>query len=160
MDLKGASQDDLDGVTVLWKLPDMTEGLADLPWHRDCGMGGHATMCPTMVMSICLTDGGPEAGELRALPGSQHSSHPFIDGTAADAPTGVPIRVKAGDLSFHNGDVMHVSLPPTSSLGPHRVSVLLSFMPIHAYHHEGGRHYNDALLANADGQVTHIGRKA
>ena len=37
---------DNDGVTVLWKRPAVTEGLADLPWHRDCGMGGHALNCP------------------------------------------------------------------------------------------------------------------
>lgn len=49
-------------MTVLWKRPDVSEGLSDLPWHRDCGMGGHALNCPTAIMTICLTDGSPEAG--------------------------------------------------------------------------------------------------
>ena len=78
-----------DGVTVLWKRPDVKEGLADLPWHRDCGMGGHALNCPTLIMTICLTDGSAAAGELRALPGSQHMTHPTIDGTEEGAPRGV-----------------------------------------------------------------------
>ena len=157
LQLRSAHATETDGVTVLWKLPDMTEGLADLPWHRDCGMGGHAANCPTLVMTICLTDGGPDAGELRALPGSHTTSHPFIDGNAAGAPRGVPISVTAGDVSLHDGDVMHVSLPPTSADGPHRISVLLAFSRLDAVHHRGKRHYNDALLTNADGQVQHIG---
>ncbi|MEN8160887.1 MAG: hypothetical protein ABFS41_12510, partial [Myxococcota bacterium] len=35
-----------EGVSVIWKRPGMSEGLGALPWHRDCGMGGHATLCP------------------------------------------------------------------------------------------------------------------
>ena len=157
LQLRSAHPTDTDGVTVLWKIPDMTDGLADLPWHRDCGMGGHAANCPTLVMTICLTDGSPEAGELRALPGSHTTSHPFIDGNAPGAPSGVAISVTAGDVSLHDGDVMHVSLPPTSAEGPHRISVLLAFSRLDAVHHRGKRHYNDALLTNADGQVEHIG---
>ena len=103
-----------DGVTVLWKRPDVKEGLADLPWHRDCGMGGHAFNCPTLIMTICLTDGSAEAGELRALPGSQHMTHPTIDGTEEGAPRGVSFAVKAGDVSLHYSDVLHASMPPTS----------------------------------------------
>ena len=130
--------------------------LADLPWHRDCGMGGHAANCPTLVMTICLTDGGPAAGELRALPGSHVTSHPFIDGDAPGAPPGVQVAVTAGDISLHDGDVMHVSLPPTSAEGPHRVSIMLSLARADAAHHRGERHYNDALLGNADGQIEHL----
>jgi ectoine hydroxylase-related dioxygenase (phytanoyl-CoA dioxygenase family) len=157
LELRSAYRDDVDGVTVLWKIPDMVEGLADLPWHRDCGMGGHGATCPTLVMTICLTDGAPEAGELRALPGSHTTGHPFIDGNAPGAPVGVALGVTAGDVSVHDGDVMHVSLPPTSKDGPHRVSVLLSFSRVDAAQHRGEHHYNDALLSSPDGQVEHLG---
>ena len=44
-----------DGVTVIWKQPGVAEGMGDLPWHRDCGLGGHAAMCPTLVSSLFLT---------------------------------------------------------------------------------------------------------
>ena len=145
-----------DGVTVLWKRPDVKEGLADLPWHRDCGMGGHALNCPTVVMTICLTDGSAAAGELRALPGSQHMTHPTIDGTEANAPRGVSFAVGAGDVSLHFSDVLHASMPPTSAEGPHRISVLLGFTPEGAGHHRGERHYNDVLLSRDDGQVPHL----
>ena len=147
---------DADGVTVLLKRPDVTEGLADLPWHRDCGMGGHALNCPTVVMTICLTDGSEAAGELRALPGSQHMTHPTIDGTEENAPRGVSFAVGAGDVSLHFSDVLHASMPPTSADGPHRISVLLGFTPEGAGHHRGERHHNDVLLSRDDGQVPHL----
>jgi len=147
---------DNDGVTVLWKRPDVKEGLADLPWHRDCGMGGHALNCPGFVMTICLTDGSEAAGELRALPGSHHMTHPTIDGTEENAPRGVSFAATAGDVSFHYSDVLHASMPPTSAEGPHRISVLLGFSPEGAGHHRGERHYNDVLLSRDDGQVPHL----
>lgn len=154
--LRPRNPDAKDSGTVLWKIPDVTEGLADLPWHRDCGMGGHAKNCPTLIMTICLTTATPEAGELRALPGSHTGSYPFIDGRDERAPTGVPLRVGAGDVSLHYSDVMHASLPPTSAEGPHRVSALLAFVPPGAGHHRGERHYNDVLLGEPDGQVEHL----
>jgi ectoine hydroxylase-related dioxygenase (phytanoyl-CoA dioxygenase family) len=147
---------DSDGVTVLWKRPDVKEGLADLPWHRDCGMGGHALNCPTLIMTICLTDGSAAAGELRALPGSQNMTHPTVDGNDEGAPRGVSFAVQAGDLSLHYSDVLHASMPPTSADGPHRISVLLGFSPEGAGHHRGERHYNDVLLSREDGQVPHL----
>ncbi|MFN8036846.1 MAG: phytanoyl-CoA dioxygenase family protein [Acidimicrobiia bacterium] len=145
-----------DAVTVLWKIPNVREGLADLPWHRDCGMGGHARNCPAIVMTICLNDGSAAAGELRVLPGSHRASFPFVDGTDRAAPRGVSIGVTAGDVTIHATDVMHASLPPTSEVGPHRISVLLDFVSPGAGHHRGGRHYNDVLLGADDGQVAHL----
>lgn len=150
--LESHANREIDGVTVLWKIPGVVEGLADLPWHRDCGMGGHALNCPCIVMSICLTDGSAAAGELRALPGSHRTGFPFVDGNDVAAPEGAAFRVGAGDVSLHDGDVMHVSLPPTSVDGPHRVSVLLTFSQPNGGHHLGGRHYNDAVLTG-DGAV-------
>ncbi len=145
-----------DTVTVLWKVPDMVEGLADLPWHRDCGMGGHALNCPTVVVTVCLTSGTAEAGELRALPGSHRGGFPFVDGDDIKAPTGVALRATAGDVSLHYSDLMHVSMAPTSTVGPHRISALLAFIPPDAGHHRGERHYNDVLLDGSDGQVDHL----
>jgi ectoine hydroxylase-related dioxygenase (phytanoyl-CoA dioxygenase family) len=152
LDLKSHADREIDGVAVLWKIPQVTQGLADLPWHRDCGMGGHAVNCPCIVVSICLTDGSAAAGELRALPGSHHTGFPFVDGTDVAAPDGVGFAVGAGDVSLHDGDVMHVSLEPTSLDGPHRVSVLLAYSQPHGGNHLGDRHYNDAVFSG-DGAI-------
>jgi ectoine hydroxylase-related dioxygenase (phytanoyl-CoA dioxygenase family) len=147
------------GASVLWKLPGVAEGLADLPWHRDCGMGGHATTCPRLIASICLTDGSAAAGELRMLPGSWKAGVNFIDASDPSAPEGVGLDVAEGDVSFHYSDVMHASLPPTHPDGPHRISALVSFVrPSARVHHEGERTYNDPLLKSPDGQVEHLTR--
>ncbi len=141
-----------NGVTVLFKNPDMVEGLSDLPWHRDCGMGGHAAMCPTVVATIYLTPGTSEAGELRVLPGSWRTSLGFIEASDPTAPHGVSISGQPGDVSLHYGDVMHVAPPPTGE-GPYRICALVSFKKPGFRPHDGTRHYNDVLLGNSDGQI-------
>ena len=145
--------EDKDGVTLLWKHPDVSEGLGDLPWHRDCGMGGHASMCPTAVMSIFLGPNTPEAGQIRFLPGSWKSSFPFVEGDAANAPRGVAPPASPGDVTLHYGDGLHVAPPPTGRTGPFRSCVLMGFGRTDGHHHRGGRHYNDVLLGREDGQV-------
>ncbi len=147
------------GVTVLFKNPDMREGLSDLPWHRDCGMGGHAAMCPLINLSIYLGAATPDGGELRVLPGSWRASVGFAEADDATAPQGIAMAAEAGDVSLHYGDTVHAAPPPRGS-GPFRASVLLSFAREGAAHHRGESSYNDALLARADGQVEHLERVA
>lgn len=151
-----------DGVTLLWKQPGVEEGLGDLPWHRDCGMGGHASLCPTAVLSVFLGPNTPEAGELRFLPGSWTSSMPFAEARAAGGQdiAGVAPPARPGDVTLHYGDGMHVAPPPTSERGPHRSCILLSFARRGGYHHRGGRHYNDVLLGREDGQISTLTKMA
>jgi hypothetical protein len=144
---------DKDGLAILWKQPRVAEGLGDLPWHRDCGMGGHASMCPTAVMSIFLGPNTKEAGQIRFLPGSWKSSFPFAEGNDAGAPEGVAPAAKPGDITLHYGDGLHVAPPPTGSEGPFRSCILMGYGRTGGGHHAGKRHYNDILLGNADGQV-------
>ena len=152
--------EDKDGVTVLWKQPGVAEGLGDLPWHRDCGMGGHASMCPTAVLSVFLGPNTPEAGEIRFLPGSWQTSLAFAEGGAESAPKGVAPPAEPGDITFHYGDGLHVAPPPTGTDGPFRSCVLIGFQREGARHHLGGRHYNDVLLGSEDGQIEHMTRVA
>ncbi len=151
--------DGVQTVSVLWKRKRVAEGLSDLPWHRDCGMGGHALNCPAMVMSICLTTGTPGAGELRVLPGSHKGSYPFVDGRDVRAPEGVALDVGPGDLSLHYGDVMHASMAPTDDTTPERISLLIGLVAPDHGNHLGKAHYNDVLLGNPDGQVEHLADK-
>ena len=148
--LKPENPEATDAITVLFKTPAMVEGLSDLPWHRDCGMGGHAVMCPVINLSIYLADATAESGELRFLPGSHRYACPT---PAADA--GISVPAKAGDVSLHYGDVMHGAPPPTSNEGPFRASILMSFKPDFE-NHRGDRHYNDVLLQDGDGHVSSV----
>ncbi len=158
-DLSAWGSDRVDGVTVVYKNPAMTEGLSDLPWHRDCGMGGHAITCPQTVLSIYLYDATPAQGPLLFLPGSHRACVGFFDPADPDAPEGVTVAAQAGDVTLHYSDVMHAAPAPAGSEGPFRQSVLLNFAPQYEQH-RGGRHYNDVLLENTqDGQVEHLGQK-
>jgi len=165
-DLAPRKRDDYEAVSVLWKNPGMAEGLSDLPWHRDCGMGGHAVMCPLLIVTLNLTAGNADAGELRMLPGSWRSSVPFFEASDPRAPAGVGLEVAPGDVSLHYGDVMHAAPPPRRTGpwrddGSFRTSVLLGFTPRDAIaHHRGEGGYNDVLLGNADGQVDHLAKVA
>ncbi|MBB85503.1 MAG: hypothetical protein CL931_16965 [Deltaproteobacteria bacterium] len=148
--------EDKDGLALLWKQPAVAEGLGDLPWHRDCGMGGHASMCPTAVLSVFLGPNTPEAGQIRFLPGSWNASFPFIEGDAENAPHGVAPLAQPGDVTFHYGDGLHVAPPPTGSEGPFRSCVIMGYGRVGGGTHRGERHYNDVLLGDDAGQVTNM----
>ena len=149
-----------EGVTVLWKRPGMSEGLGDLPWHRDCGMGGHALLCPTLVVSTYLTPATPETGELRMLPGSWQRGCGPIDARHPRAPRGVSFAARPGDVSLHYGDTMHAAPPPTrDDLQVYRISAVTAFARPGARPHRG-RHYNEVLHRREDGQIEHLARIA
>ncbi len=142
-----------EGAEVLWKVPDVVEGLADLPWHRDCGMGGHATMCPLLIATICVTGEGPGSGELRMLPGSWRYSLTFMDPEDPSAPRGVGLATEPGDVTLHYGDMMHASLAPYGD-GPHRTSILLAFVPDSLPYSESD--FRESLIKGDDGQADHL----
>jgi hypothetical protein len=146
-----------EGVSVIYKHPNMTEGLSDIPWHRDCGMGGHAVMCPVLIASVFLTDAGPEMGELKMLPGSWTGTIGYMDPSDPDAPQGAGFRARPGDVSLHYGDVMHAAPPPTGvDLDQYRISAVTGYARPEARNHRGGSSYNDVLHGREDGQVEHL----
>lgn len=97
-----------NGVAVIFKNPGVTEGLSDLPWHRDCGMGGHAVICPVVIASLYLTPANPDTGELVFLPGSHRRACGYMD-ASAEPPRAVHFDARPGDASLHYGDVMHAA---------------------------------------------------
>jgi hypothetical protein len=145
-----------EGVSVIWKRPSMSEGLGDLPWHRDCGMGGHAVMCPTLIASVFLTPATPETGELRMLPGSWQRGCGPIDARHPQAPRGVSFAAAPGDVSLHYGDTMHAAPPPErSDLATYRISAVTGYTRPGARAHRG-RYYNEVLHRREDGQIEHL----
>ena len=151
-----------EGVTVIYKQPGMSDGgLSDLPWHRDCGMGGHAIMCPTLVLSVYLSAATPESGELAMLPGSHRTSFNAHDRTIDPWSHAARFAARPGDVSVHYGDTVHAAPPPSDpSRGEYRVSAILSFAPAGAANHRGDASYNDALHQRDDGQIEHLDRVA
>jgi ectoine hydroxylase-related dioxygenase (phytanoyl-CoA dioxygenase family) len=151
-----------DGVTIIWKIPGVSEGMGDLPWHRDCGMGGHAVMCPTLICSIYLTEASPETGELVFLPGSTRRSAVQVgDPRDPRSPRGAHFHARPGDVSLHYGDTLHAAPPPSrDDLAQYRVSAILGFARPGAHHHRGESSYNAVLHQRDDGQVEHLAKRA
>jgi len=151
-----------DGVTVIYKQPGMSDGgLSDLPWHRDCGMGGHAIMCPTLLLSVYLREATPESGELAMLPGSHAASFNAHDRTIDPWRHAARFAARPGDVSVHYGDTVHAAPPPSDpTRDEYRVSAVISFAPAGAANHRGEASYNDALHQRADGQIEHLDRVA
>jgi len=144
--------DCLDGHSVVIKHPEITAGLSDLPWHRDCGLGGHPVLCPTVAIGIQLDRASPETGQLHFLAGSHRgSSHPLKPGDEATQPV-VAIDTEPGDVTVHFGHVLHAA-PPPSGDGPGRRAVYVTFSRPETLDFVGpGNGYNDVLFER-DGQV-------
>ena len=147
-----AEIDCLDGLSVVIKNPDVTAGLSDLPWHRDCGLGGHPVLCPSVAIGIQLDRASAETGQLHFVAGSHRgSSHPLKPGDEASQPVRA-IDAEAGDVTVHFGDVLHAAPPPTGS-GPFRRAMYVTFTRPETIAYVGpGNGYNDVLFEH-DGQV-------
>ncbi len=135
--------DRADGHSVVIKNANVTDGLSDLPWHRDCGLGGHPFTCPAINLGIQLDAATAETGRLHFVPGSwRYSCH---RGDLARART-VAVDTEPGDCTVHLGDVMHAAPPPTGD-GPGRRALYCAWMPPAAFARiPPGKSYNDVIL--------------
>lgn len=147
--------DCLDGQSVVIKHPEISAGLSDLPWHRDCGLGGHPVLCPTVAIGIQLDRASAATGELHFLAGSHlGSSHPLQPGDEARQPV-VAIETEPGDVTVHFGHVLHAAPPPTGD-GPGRRALYVTFTRPETMEFVGpGNGYNDVLFEH-DGQVRSV----
>lgn len=145
-----------DGVAVIFKHPDVSEGLADLPWHRDCGLGGHAILCPTAVASVFLTAGNAATGELRFLPGSRHTAFNAHDPQCRGALPAACFAAEPGDVTLHYGDTIHGAPPPAPGQPQYRASAIIGYARPDGHTHQHASSYNEALHQRDDGQVEHL----
>ena len=133
-----------DGTSVVIKNGNIADGLSDLPWHRDCGLGGHPFLCPTINIGIQLDAASERSGRLHFAPGTGRTSCHRAD--LAQAVT-VAVDTEPGDCTIHVGDVMHAAPPPIDD-GPGRRALYLSCVPERAFAHiPPGKSYNDTILA-------------
>jgi hypothetical protein len=137
--------DCLDGFAAVLKQPDVVEGLADLPWHQDCGLGGHPVICPGIQIGIQLDAATAATGQLHFLAGSQGSScHPIRPGDKT-SPV-VAVDTEPGDVTVHDPHALHAAPPPTGA-GPGRRALYASFVrPETTAYIGAGRAYNDVLF--------------
>lgn len=149
-DDKRIAPDRMEGSAVLIKVPGKTQGLANIPWHQDCGMGGHAVFCPSVAVGIQLTGSSPATGNLLMVPGSQGQALHVDWHRRIDAPV-VEIDTAPGDVTVHVQDVMHASPRPQAEGG--RRTMYVAFYPPRLWEHVGpGEAFND-LVRNRTREV-------
>jgi ectoine hydroxylase-related dioxygenase (phytanoyl-CoA dioxygenase family) len=139
--------DRLDGVNVVIKNPEVVAGLSDLPWHRDCGMGGHPVLCPGLNVGIQLDRADAGNGQLHYLAGSHH--HAAQQGTPSrqDGVPVVAVQTEPGDVTVHFGHTLHAAPPPTAADAGRKVMYVGYHIP-EAFDVVGaGQSYNDVLVA-------------
>jgi hypothetical protein len=148
--------DRLDGVSVVIKHPAVVEGLSDLPWHRDCGLGGHPVLCPTLNMGIQLDHADADNGQLHFLAGSHLSSGAPPGADVGSLPV-LAIDTRPGDVTVHFGHVLHAAPPPRSATAGRR-ALYVGFVPPDLFGVIGpGQGYNDVLFtASTDGHVASV----
>ena len=146
--------DRMEGTAVLIKVPGRTKGLSNIPWHQDCGMGGHAIFCPSVALGVQLTGSTAGSGNLLVVPGSHGQSlHVQWREQLDDVPV-VEIDTEPGDVTVHVQDVMHASPKPTAAGG--RRTLYTTYYPASLWEHVGpGEAYND-LVRNRTQQVAGI----
>ncbi|MDX1511906.1 MAG: phytanoyl-CoA dioxygenase family protein [Nitriliruptorales bacterium] len=122
------AKDRMDGASLLIKPPGELVGLANIPWHQDCGMGGHNYMCPSIGIGIQLTGASAEASQFVGIAGSHGTSaHPLMTEEQLEGMPLVPIDTDPGDVTLHICDVIHASPPPAGAGG--RRTLYLTWFP-------------------------------
>ena len=155
-DLRDA-QDRLDGNGVVIKVPGSEGGLADLPWHRDCGMGGHPVKCPMLNVGIQLDAATPGAGQLQMIPGSHRGTSRLPSAREAEQHHVVALTTEPGDVTVHFGHTLHAAPPPRDARASGRRALYLSFVPPLTFAMVGpGQGYNDVLFTRSEGRVQHV----
>jgi hypothetical protein len=149
--------DRLDGNGVVIKVPGATSGLADLPWHRDCGMGGHPVKCPMLNIGIQLDPATAGSGQLLVLAGSHRGTSRLPGPDQTNGLPVVPLTTEPGDVTVHFGHTLHAAPPPTDRTAAGRRALYLSFVPPLTFEMIGpGQGYNDVLFTRDSGHVQHV----
>ncbi len=98
----------------LTKRVDSVEGLACLPWHKDCERGGHSMFCSGLTVGICLTPVDEAHGGLDVVAGSHRAN---IARAQVERELDLPrvnLRADRGDLTVHMSCALHRSTHPAS----------------------------------------------
>ena len=103
------------GTDLLVKPVGVTEGISDLPWHKDCALGMHSYRCRSVTCGVSVTPSGDGNGALGVVAGSHRVNIPLFD---LSAEIDLPLRYLAtepGDVTVHLSCTLHCSTPPRVS---------------------------------------------
>jgi hypothetical protein len=99
-------------IEALFKPIGVTEGISDIPWHKDCGIGRHSYDCSGLTVGISVTGADEVSGQLWALAGSHRALvWSGIKQPDLDLPE-IPLPTQTGDITLHLSCTMHMAQPP------------------------------------------------
>jgi hypothetical protein len=148
--------DRLDGVSVVIKNPSIVSGLSDLPWHRDCGVGGHRLLCPGLNVGVQLDRADGANGQLHFLAGShRHAAQLGPPPDVGDAPV-VAVEADPGDVTVHFGHTLHAAPPPSSPTAGRKAMYIGYHLPAAFDVVPRGQSYNDVLVSRDGGRVKSV----
>jgi len=90
----------------------IVRGLSDLPWHKDCGQGGHSFQCSGLTCGISVTGADRMCGALGVIPGTHRAN---TMATGRDRRLDLAPRMletQTGDVTVHCSDTLHRAHPP------------------------------------------------
>ena len=149
--------DRLDGHGVVIKVPGAASGLADLPWHRDCGMGGHPVKCPMLNVGIQLDAANPASGQLQMIAGSHLGTCRLPSADQAARLPVAALSTQPGDVTVHWGHTLHAAPPPSDPGASGRRALYVTYVPPLTFSMvEPGHGYNDVLFTRDEGRVRHV----
>lgn len=139
----------MDSPVAMLKVGGAVSGLADYPWHTDCGLGLHPILCPNAIMGIQLDAMMPESGQLYMLAGSWRYSCRQGPDTSYDNLPVVALETEPGDCTIHFGHSLHAAPPPRVPRG--RRTLYMSFCkPGFEQVFAEGESPNDVLYTSQD----------
>jgi hypothetical protein len=111
-DLTGDGHVHTGGGEGLTKPLGIVRGLSDLPWHKDCGQGGHGYACSGLTTGISVTGADRTCGALGVIPGS-HRANTMATGRdhRLDLQP-IMLETQTGDVTVHCSDTLHRAHPP------------------------------------------------
>jgi len=124
-------------IEALFKPIGVTEGISDVPWHKDCSLGRHSYECCRLTVGISVSPGGPGTGQLRVVAGSHRALvWPALGQPRLDLPE-VSLPTSTGDVTVHLSCTLHMAEPPT--IGERRVMYTDCRLPLDAESAAEGR---------------------
>jgi hypothetical protein len=115
--------DRMDSPVAMLKVAGAVSGLADYPWHVDCGLGLHPILCPKIVMGVQLDAMTPQSGQLYMLAGSWRYSCRQGPDTNYDNLPVVALETEPGDCTLHFAHNLHAAPPPQLPKGRRTIYV-------------------------------------
>jgi ectoine hydroxylase-related dioxygenase (phytanoyl-CoA dioxygenase family) len=149
----------MEGIAVLLKPAGRLRGLANIPWHTDCGLGGHLVYCPSVAIGIQLTAATRDTGCFEAIAGTHGASCRVPTADELETWPHLYVPTEPGDVTVHIADLLHASPRPTGDGG--RRTIYVTFHPPSLFEHVGpGEAYNDVIRRRSAAQVADaVGRR-